>query len=89
MSLETSTNKDEETRRRALYKMPLLKSKAPHTDLAELQKEGSISRAEETISAYHPPNIPHEERQLPLDSPKTKQRQQPAQHDTTAPHSAR
>ena len=89
MSTETSTNEDEETRRRALYKIPLLKSKAPHTDLAELQKEGSISRAEETISAYHPPNIPHEERQLPLDSPKTKQRQQPAQHDTTAPHSAR
>ena len=87
-SAETSTNEDEETRRRALYKIPLLKSKTPHTDLAELQKEGAISRAEET-TAYHPPNIPHEERQLSLDLPRTNERQQPAQHDTTAPHSAR
>ena len=73
---------------RALYKIPLLKSKTPHTDFAELQKEGSISRAEETTT-YHPPNIPHKERQLPLDFPKTKEWQQPAQHDTTASHSAR
>ena len=87
-SAETSTNEDEETRRRALYKIPLLKSKTPHTDFAELQKEGSISRAEETTT-YHPPNIPHEESQLPLDSPITKERQQPAQHDSTASHSAR
>ena len=85
-SAGTSTNEDEETRRRALYKIPLLKT--PHTDLAELQNEGAISRAEET-TAHHPPNIPHEERQLSLDPPRTNERQQPAQHDTPAPHSAR
>ena len=66
-SAETSTNEDEKTRRRALYKIP-------HTDLAELQKEGAISIAEET-TAYHPPNIPHEERQLSLDPPRTNERQ--------------
>ena len=38
-SAETSTNEDEETRRRALYKILLLKSKTPHTDFAELQKK--------------------------------------------------
>ena len=87
-STETSTNEDEETRRRALYKIPLLKSRAPHTDLAELQQEGEISRAEET-TAYHPPNLSHEEKQLPLEPPRSSERQQPSQHDAKATHSVR
>ena len=66
----TATSEDEETRRRALYKIPLIKSKTPHTDLAELQKEGLTSRTDHP-TPHHPPT-PHDETQQLLDPPNKK-----------------
>ena len=86
----TATSEDEETRRRALYKIPLIKSKTPHTDLAELQKEGLKSKADDR-TPHHPPT-PHDETQQLLDPPNKTQRQLPAQpttNQTTSTHHTR
>ena len=86
----TATSEDEETRRGALYKIPLIKSKTLHTDLAELQKEGLTSRADDP-TPHHPPP-PHDETQQLLDPPNKTQRQlpvQPTTNETTSTHHTR